>query len=144
MEVIAMTGEQKQRIQDMRLQGTAFSQIADELGLSVNTIKSFCRRNSIEACDASNDTGNEDNKDTCKQCGKKLKQTANSRAKMFCNDRCRYAWWNTNRHQPNRKGSQRLTCTCCGREFISYGNPSRKYCGHACYIKDRFGEVAAL
>lgn len=143
MEVIAMTGEQKQRIQDMRLQGTAYSQIADLLGLSVNTVKSFCRRNSINACNASNDTGNEDNKEKCKQCGNRLTQPTKGKARTFCSDQCRYAWWNSHRHQPDRKASHRLTCTYCGREFISYGNPNRKYCCHACYTSHRFDRSSA-
>jgi len=138
-----MTGEQKLRIQEMRLQGTAFSQIADILGLSVNTVKSFCRRNSINACDASNDTGNKDNKDACKHCGKSLKQTPKTKPKIFCGADCRYAWWNTHRNQPGRKASHVLTCAYCGEEFIDYGSRTRKYCGHSCYINARFGEVSA-
>ena len=134
-----MTGEQKQRIQEMRLQGNAYSQIADVLGLSMNTVKSFCRRYSLNACNASNDTGIKENKDNCKQCGKHLKQPLKGKARTYCSDACRYAWWNIHRHQPDRKASHRLTCAHCEREYISYGNPNRKYCGHACYIADRFG-----
>ena len=145
MEVIAMTGEQKLLIQEMRLQGTAYSQIADVLGLSVNTVKSFCRRSFLSnACDASKDTGNEDNKDTCKHCGKHLKQTPKAKPKIFCGTDCRYAWWNTHRNQPNRKASRVLICAHCGEEFIGYGSRDRKYCGHSCYITARFGEVDSL
>lgn len=135
-----MTGEQKQNVQELRRQGLGYAQIAGSLGLSVNTIKSFCRRNNLSACNASNDMGNEEDKDTCKHCGKRLMQTPKAKPKNFCGDECRYAWWNTHRDQMNRKAVYHLTCAHCGRAFDSYGNRSRKYCGHACYIKDRFGE----
>ena len=34
-----------------------------------------------------------------------------------------------------------FTCTRCGKEFLSYGNQTRKYCSHDCYIRARFWEV---
>jgi rRNA maturation endonuclease Nob1 len=138
MEVIFMTGEQKQHIQDMRRQGLSYVKIADALGISANTVKSFCRRGRLNACNASNDTGN---KDICKHCGNKLKQTPKAKPKTFCSDKCRFDWWNTHRDKMARKGIYRLTCTHCGGDFGSY-DKRRKYCGHACYISDRFGEGA--
>lgn len=131
-----MTGEQKQHIQDMRLQGLAFSQIADSLGLSVNTVKSYCRR-ALSKNDASEDSGNEDNKEICKHCGKRLIQKGKQKPKTFCCDKCRFDWWNANRDKLNRKTVHQLTCAHCGAVFDSY-DKSRKYCGHACYIVDRF------
>ena len=131
-----MTDTQKQTIHNMRRNGAAHSQIADSLGLSVNTVKSYCRRNKINAKDASNDKINED---ICKQCGKNLVKMPQSKAKIFCCDKCRFDWWNVNRIQMNRKGVHRLTCAQCGAEFGSY-DKNRKYCGHACYINYRFGD----
>jgi hypothetical protein len=32
-----------------------------------------------------------------------------------------------------------FTCAGCGVEFAAYGNASRKFCSHECYIKSRFG-----
>lgn len=133
-----MTGEQKQRIQDMRQQGSRYADIADAVGLAKNTVKTFCWRNNLTACDASRDTGNEDNKDTCKHCGKKLRQISNRKPKTFCNDACRLAWWRENRDRMDKKAVYWLTCTHCGRVFDSYGNKKRKYCSHACYINARY------
>ncbi|MBS8102183.1 helix-turn-helix domain-containing protein, partial [Streptococcus suis] len=31
-----------------------------------------------------------------------------------------------------------LTCQQCGRSFLSYANPNRKFCSHSCYIQSRF------
>ena len=141
-----MTGIQKQNIQDMRQKGMIYSQIAEVLNLSVNTVKSFCRRNNLTACDASKDTGIEENKENnelCKQCGKRLERTPKSKPKTFCGDSCRYTWWNANREQSNQKAVHHISCGGCGRVFKSYGNRARKYCGHPCYIKSRFEGGAA-
>jgi len=128
-----MTGTQKQNIQDMRRQGAAFSQIAASLGISVNTVKSFCRRNDLTACDASKETGNKENKEQCKQCGIKLNQIPRAKPKLFCCDSCRMAWWKANPAAVNRKAVYQFKCAVCGASFESYGNAHRKYCSRACF-----------
>ena len=135
-----MTGYQKQAIQELRVRGLSYSQIAESLGLSANTVKSFCRRNPVDANDASKETGNEEKKQFCKQCGQKLKHKDKAKPKTFCRDACRRAWWNNHRDQMNRKAVYRVICAHCGTAFESYGNEHRKYCTHACYILDRFGK----
>lgn len=136
-----MTREEKQNIQEMRQQGLSYTQIADSLGLSVGTVKSYCWRNNLSD-NASKDTENEDNKDKCKQCGRLLEQTPKSKPKSFCNDRCRHAWWSAHRDRLNRKAIYQMSCGSCGKPFDSYGNQTRKYCCHACYIAGRFGKEA--
>lgn len=42
-----MTLEQKQAIAALRLQGIGYDSVAGRLGISVNTVKSYCRRNSL-------------------------------------------------------------------------------------------------
>ncbi len=42
-----MTGQEKQRIAVMRSLGESYNSIAGELNLSVNTVKTFCRRNQL-------------------------------------------------------------------------------------------------
>jgi len=142
MEVIVVTGDQKRNIQDMRRQGLSYTQIAESLGLSVSTIKSYCWRNNLPVCNASNDTENEDDKEHCKQCGRRLEQIPKSKPKVFCSDKCRHAWWSAHRDRLNRKAIYHMSCARCGRPFDSYGNKTRKYCCHACYIQGRFGEEA--
>ena len=132
-----MTGEQKQSIQNMRRQGLSYAKIADSLGISVNTVKSFCRRSRLNAVDTSSDTGNE----ICKQCGKQLKKIIKSRPRTFCSDKCRFDWWNANRMKIKRDGVHNLICNHCGGCFGSY-DKNRKYCAHACYISARFGKEA--
>ena len=42
-----MTSREKQQIAAMRSTGNSYKGIAEKLGLSVNTVKTFCRRNNL-------------------------------------------------------------------------------------------------
>ena len=44
-----MTDTQKDRIRQMKADGFGYIKIARELGLSENTVKSFCRREGLNA-----------------------------------------------------------------------------------------------
>ncbi|MDD6489385.1 MAG: RNA polymerase subunit sigma-70, partial [Clostridia bacterium] len=73
-----MNKKQKASIIKMRSGGMAFSEIADHLHLSINTVKSFYRRNAKTI-----------SSEICKQCGKPIVQTKHKRQKKFCSDKCR-------------------------------------------------------
>lgn len=134
-----MTDKQKQIIRRMRQAGLPYSRIADTVGLSLNTVKSFCRREGIEVSVASH----EEDSAVCKYCGRPLEHRPGKKQKRFCSDKCRSDWWNRNRVWANRKGVRRLICRCCGAVFNSYGNKQRKYCGRGCYIRGRYGAGAS-
>ncbi|WP_460001212.1 helix-turn-helix domain-containing protein [Paradesulfitobacterium aromaticivorans] len=130
-----MTYQQKETIKQMRSEGFSYSKIADKLGISENTVKSFCRRNNlggIGVCNASQDDGIR-----CCQCGMPLTYTVGVKQKRFCSDRCRMAWWNTHPEAVRRKAFYPFTCAHCGTAFESYGNKRRKYCSRACYGKSK-------
>jgi hypothetical protein len=120
-----MNNEQRRRAAEMRKQGLSGGAIARELSLSVNTVKSFLRRREAK-------------KLLCRNCGEPLTQIPKRKPKTFCSAECRLTWWKSHREQMNGKAFYRFTCAYCGREFESYGNKTRKYCCHPCYIKDRF------
>ena len=42
-----MTEEQKKQIETLRLNGCGYTRIAQMIGISENTVKSFCRRNKL-------------------------------------------------------------------------------------------------
>ena len=138
-----MTNEQKQRIVEMRDAGLGYSRIANSLSLSVNTVKSFCRRNAIS--NPGDDVRQpavqhvEQKQRYCKKCGKAIQQQPGRKTKLFCSDRCRMAWWNSHLDQVNRKAMSEHTCQMCGKVFLVYGSRERKYCSHSCYIQMRFG-----
>ena len=113
-------------ITNMRLEGHSPSAIAAKLGLSPSTVRSHIHRHRHVRDEQS-----------CKHCGKPLVQSKGHRAKKFCSDSCRMAWWNSHKEEVNKQAFYKLTCQQCGKEFDSYGNSNRKYCCRACYIASR-------
>lgn len=127
-----ITNSQKQIVRDMRQSGLSYTAIADALGLSANTIKSFCRRGNI--------TTKKHIQDDCKNCGKPLLHQLGKKKKQFCSDKCRSDWWNNNRHWARYEKRHILICHHCGAEFNSFGDKKRKYCSRDCYVSSRYGE----
>ena len=123
-----MTDRQKDRIRQMRAAGYGYMKIAQELGISENTVKSFCQRKGLSA-----------DKGICPCCGAEVKQNPGRKAKKFCSDKCRNKWWNSHPDQIERKARYEFVCAYCKKPFTAYGNAGRKYCCHACYVADRFG-----
>ena len=137
-----MTADEKAKITHMRLEGVGFVKISTDLGISVNTIKSYCRRKALLGGGIGTSSVETKKHDStcCKQCGKRLAQKTKCKPKKFCSENCRRAWWKANNSgNSSRKAFYRLICACCGKEFESYGNSHRKYCDHSCYIVSRFG-----
>ena len=121
-----MTNSQKEQITYLRGKNESYTAIANTLKLSVNTVKSFCRRNNfIESA-----------KLHCEQCGKGLDEPCQN-TKRFCSDVCRMAWWKSHPEAVTRKAVYHFFCAQCGAAFESYGNANRKYCSRACYGKSK-------
>lgn len=78
-----MTQIQQERILELQDAGLGYKKIAAELGISVNTVKSFCQRQRLKMYDA-----------FCLQCGNPIQQPPRVRKKKFCSDKCRSMWWN--------------------------------------------------
>jgi len=127
-----LTANQKARIFNLHQQGVSALKIADTLGLSVNTVKSFCRRKQSPVCDISEKPSPVETK--CKNCGQPLIQRPKQKRRRFCDDYCRLAWWGKHRDCLNRKALYPAVCAHCYKNFYSYGNKNRKYCCHAHYI----------
>jgi endogenous inhibitor of DNA gyrase (YacG/DUF329 family) len=124
----------------MRLKGKSFATIADALGLSRNTVKSFCLRNT--RVDPSENKATAVNKGVCDQCGKGFTLCPGHRQRRFCSDHCRMVWWNTHRDLLKSNAKVEHTCACCGKRFMGYEQQRRKYCSHACYITARYRKVS--
>lgn len=131
-----MDGKQKSEIIKMRERGASYSKIADITGVKKNTVKSFCRRQNItvQAHKQISD------KLYCRQCGKQLNRVSGRKTPKFCSGTCRTKWWNAHPEKVNRKAVYSFNCAYCQKPFAAYGNKSRKYCGHECYIAARFGK----
>lgn len=129
-----MTPAQQEAIRRLRQKGYGYKAISKQLSLSVNTVKSFCRREGLVSGDKARSYHS-----YCQSCGQILVQTEGKRQKKFCGAICRQKWWNQNLHQVKRKAYTTHHCLCCHQSFLSYGNKKRRYCSHPCYITARFG-----
>jgi hypothetical protein len=126
-----MTVKDKESIQYLRRDGLSYQAIADQLGLSLASVKSFCQRSGVVV-------ESKCNPDNCQQCGKPLgAKLPGAEGKRFCSAACRMKWWNHHASLRTPKEKDRRVCSHCGNEF--YSAKPRKHCGHPCYIAARFG-----
>ncbi|HKM03912.1 MAG TPA: RNA polymerase subunit sigma-70 [Lachnospiraceae bacterium] len=126
-----MTNEQKEKILMLRSQGLGYKKIASEVTATVDSVKSFLRRNQNKAIEYGDGC--------CKECGKPIEIIPKTKTKKFCSDFCRSVWWSKNRFKLGNTKMITITCKCCGKEFRDYSNQNRKYCSRRCYLKSRFG-----
>ena len=133
---------QRRQIWAMRSQGLGYGTIAKTVNLSRDAIRKFCARRPelkgygtvvqkmIEA----------QGFDYCLQCGQPLVHKSVGRPKKFCSVSCRRKHWGEHEetHDLSKTAYDEVTCQNCGRSFLSYANPKRKYCSHECYIYTRF------
>lgn len=138
-----MTEEQQLQIKKLRANGYGYIKVAQALGVSENTVKSFCRRNNLTgkaAVEASKTRiPADDGKHLCMCCGLFVVQNPGRKEKKFCSDKCRMKWWNKNLDKVKRKAVYEYICPYCGKPFTVYGNSHRMYCSHECYVAARFG-----
>lgn len=127
-----MTEEQRKQVIEMRNGGCSYGHIAKKMSLALSTVKSFCRRKSVNCLADSKEVLR------CKQCNKVLVLTPKKKKPKFCSKKCRMRWWNEHPECVNRKAIYEFVCDNCGGEFVAYGNAKRKYCSHECYIQKRF------
>lgn len=122
-----MTDYEKQQIKIMRLNAVGYTKIAQSLGMSVNTVKSYCRRN--------------ENTHTCLHCGKGMRLKDKIKPRKFCCDNCRYAWWAEHQGEIKHRATYSFACDNCGKEFAIHRNRPRKYCSNECYISAQYKKV---
>ena len=109
-----MTNEQRERITTMRQGGIGYIKIAQELGLSENTVKSYCRRQ--------NSVVTKEETARCAECGKPIDISTRG-GRRFCSDTCRMKWW---KKHPKADMPYTANCTCCGKEIQMRRKGERK------------------
>lgn len=62
-----MTDKEKQQIQEYRDQGLSYSEISRMLGISVNSVKTYCKRHALGGTKAYDGKGSTEF--CCEQCG---------------------------------------------------------------------------
>ena len=104
-----MTTNQKIVIEELRSENYSYSIIAQKLGLSVNTVKSYCLWHSVI-------TSNVPRKNkaekaalrVCEQCGKIIESQSQA-SKRFCSAKCRTAFWNVQKMLARKAGESPLS-----------------------------------
>ena len=127
-----MTNEQKKRLEQLRLEGFGYKRIAAELGISINTVHSFCRRHPDKIKTPAYRTEN-----TCLYCGVKLHHTPGAKKRKFCSDRCRITWWNAHPEAGTKRKVREVACGFCGATFFVIGEQTRMYCSRICSARAR-------
>ena len=134
-----MTIVQEEQIRVLRSQGMGYRQIGNQLNLSRDAVRNYCRSNKLNGYQKAVQIMMTDD-NVCSNCGELLVQPKTGRKRRFCCEACRRIWWGQNRDKV-RKSPEAIygfTCKRCGKEFTAYGNPHRKYCSHKCFISDRY------
>ena len=134
-----MTKDQKEDVITMRKKGCSYGEIAKMLGISRNTVKTFCTRKGIKVGMDDQPVDETPGFKKCVNCGRPVLQTPGRKEKRFCNDTCRTKWWNSHLHLVKRKAFYNFICPACGKPFTAYGARDRKYCSQNCYIATRYG-----
>lgn len=102
--------------------GATDREIADILGISINTVKSRRRRRKQKYSDGKN---------YCLYCGKEFQRNNRGMKRGFCSYHCRVGYWNKQKMEHEYE----LECENCGKTFISKGNPNKRYCSRKCYCQ---------
>ncbi len=100
----------------MRAEGITYKTIAEELGMSLGSVKMFVshRNRNIDR--------------SCEQCGKLLPKVV-AASQWFCSPKCKTMCWNVNPTRAVKKVQH--TCAVCRIAFMS--SQSSIFCSRACY-----------
>jgi IS30 family transposase len=136
-----MEEKTKREIKQLRGDGLGYKRIAGQLNISVDTVKSFCKRNQLTGTmvisEQSKTTAIQE-PNTCRACHQVIKQQSKMKPRQFCSSECRDSWWRKHRSTNLHRG-RAVTCQSCGTEFKVGKHSERKFCSHECYINHRFG-----
>ena len=103
---------QLENIQRLRKDNYTYASIGKVLGMSVNTVKSICRKYGFAPDDVPQKDINHivslEAIPRCKFCGRAMDNPWNRRNKKFCTDQCRYNWWNRKKRVLNYNPSEPL------------------------------------
>lgn len=115
------------KIKELRQEGYGYKRIAKELSISSSAVRHLCLKIEDE----------EEFVSSCKNCNTRTRSTKGKKKKLFCSDKCRLQWWNSNPSKVNKKAYYTHKCNHCHKEFTAYGNNKRLYCSQECYINSK-------
>ena len=93
----------------LRAENYTYASIGRALNMSTNTVKAVCRRHEFTPKEGTqkknvNKAAQIVQLTRCKYCETILNNPWNRKGKVFCCDKCRYAWWNS------QKQSEKSLC----------------------------------
>lgn len=140
-----MTEEQKMQVRTLRQQGLGYQAIGTILNLSRDSVRSYCKNHGMHGVATLVKLNTQEkikNGEACGYCAGPLKQNTIGRPKKFCSEKCRREYWKRHRNEGQRsvEATYIYECPYCHKIFEAYGNKHRKYCCHAHYVLDRYGE----
>ena len=121
-----MTNKDRVQITNLQQQGFGYKRISSITGISVNTVKSFCRAHPVS----------NESESRCLFCGSVLRQTPHKRQKKYCSDKCRNAWWVAHPELRKANAAYSHLCLGCGKRFFTDRKES-KYCSVSCFAAAR-------
>lgn len=128
-----MKPEQKRMIEELRNSGCGYKEISEQLQISINTVKSYCKRHELTRMGKRNSGSVR----FCLQCGTEIKQEQHRKTKKFCSDRCRMIWWREHSSLLRTPSKQTFICPVCHEAFAAYSSTKQKYCSRLCYARSR-------
>ena len=97
-----MNDRQKTIVESLRQLNYSYAFIARQLGLSTNTVKSFCRRNNIRPITHQRKRKNEkQGRQFCKYCGASIAGSPEPN-RVFCSRECQQNYWKERRHMNSK------------------------------------------
>ena len=140
-----MTEEQKLQIRKLRQQGLGYQAIGKMVNLTRDSVRSYCKNHGLQGVRLAVEMNTKErikNGEACAYCAGPIKKAKTGRPARFCCETCRRNYWKTHRDEGKKseKATYTMECKYCHKIFESYGNKHRKYCCHAHYVLDRYGE----
>lgn len=140
-----MTEEQKLQIRKLRQQGLGYQAIGKMVNLSRDSVRSYCKNHGLQGVRLAVEMNTKErikNGEACAYCAGPIKKAKTGRPARFCCEACRRSYWKAHRDEGKKseKATYTMECKYCHQIFESYGNKNRKYCCHAHYVLDRYGE----
>ena len=140
-----MTEEQKLQIRKLRQQGLGYQAIGKMVNLTRDSVRSYCKNHGLQGVRLAVEMNTKErikNGEACAYCAGPIKKAKTGRPARFCCAACRRSYWKVHRDEGKKseKAIYTMECKYCHKIFESYGNKTRKYCCHAHYVLDRYGE----
>ena len=118
------TNKEKETIFSLREQGYMLKEIAEMTGKSLSLVKKYVSENNKLTA-------------VCINCGKRM-EPGHFKPKKFCCDECKREYYKKHPECVHKKKFKKHICPYCGKDFLSYGKPNRKYCSKTCSSRSRF------